>query len=120
MGLSIPCIPTGQALPQGEGTQVSVSAGPQSGGETPHGTFVISITPEDSPITIQIGPEPPFIFPAVNWEWVINALFGKSHIQLEKDEIQKFFTPVFVYAHEHYGFPLIDGHAVQFKSDGVR
>jgi hypothetical protein len=80
----------------------------------------ILITPPDSPVDIAIVPFPPFVLPIPDFSVIFDDLFGKSRIQIQKDEIQKYLTQAFRYAFNNYGYPLQDDHALQFKSSGVR
>jgi hypothetical protein len=114
--LAIPCIHKVN-WDKGGGTGVSFAAMP---GEDGGVGVEILITPEDSPIDIAITPFPPYIIPVPDFTVIFNDLFGKSHIQIQKDEIQKYLTQILRRVHNDYGFPLRDDHALQFPSDGVQ
>src|SRR5258708_1944075 len=98
---------------------VTVQIGFQPGEDGGIGIDIL-ITPPGSPIDIAIPPFPPFIIPIPDFSVIFDDLFGKSTIQIQKDEIQKYLTQAFRYVFNNYGFPLQDDHALQFKSSGVR
>jgi hypothetical protein len=92
---------------------VSVSGTPLADGGI---GIVITITPKDSPISINIVPFPPFILPGINWDF----FFGETEISREKSSIQDFFTPFMRYARDAFGYPLRDNKALYFGSNDVR
>lgn len=117
MDIVIPCLRKINWDKGGGDTSVSFAYMP---GEDGGGGVVILISPSNSPIDIAVSPFPPYIIPVPDFTVIFNDLFGLSHIQIQKEEIQKYLTQVFRYIHNVYGFPLRDDHALQFPSDGVK
>jgi hypothetical protein len=76
----------------------------------------ITLTSPKSPIGVVLFPFPPFVFPIFNWEF----FFGDTDIEIQKDGIQRFFTPFMRYAKETFGYPLRDNKALWFGSNDVR
>lgn len=114
--LAIPCI---RKVNRDGGGDVDVNFS-FGAGEDGGGAGYILISPPGSPIDIGIVPFPPFVLPIPDFAVIFDDLFGKSTIQRQKDEIQRYLTQVLRYVSNTYGFPLADDHALQFKSSGVR
>ena len=80
----------------------------------------ITISSPNLPFTFSISPFGPALFIGINFKWWADLFgLGETRIQREKEEIQDVLTPIFRFLHQGYGFPLRDGHALQFSSDHV-
>lgn len=119
MPVYIPCLNVDRP-DSGGGFSVGVGAGTSFGEKlTPNAG--VTFTHSDSPFTIGIGPIPPYIFFGPNYAFWSDVFgLGETRIDREKQQIQDVLTYIFRYLRDAYGVPLRDGHALQFKSDGVR
>ncbi len=115
MAIILPCIRVHKRK-GADNIDVGVGVGIGNGESGPTPSPGITISSPKSPITFTITPIPPFFGFGINWDF----FFGKTHIEIQKEAIQAYLTIVFKVLEKWYGFPIRDGHALQFKSDGVR
>jgi hypothetical protein len=113
LGIELPPLKCGNGDFGDDGVDVSVGALPGADGGI---GVVITITPPDSPVSVNIVPFPPFILPGLNWDF----FFGPTKIDVQKDIIKNFLTPVFRFVRDNYGYRLPSNNAVRFDSSPLR